>query len=138
MSDDSLPVPEGLRRLTVVLGGLGALGVLAAWAAPDIFWNGGGEWIDYVVLAIPGALPFLLIMLGRPRRPLVSLVVCLALIGLNLYAYVALFESHSSTRGLYAVGAILYSWVIWGVGMVVDNWRRRPTPAGPPPRPDRR
>jgi len=141
VSARSSAVRPRLRRLTVVLGGLGALGVVAGWAAPDILWRKGGEWIsswtDYVVLAIPGVLPFVLIMLGRPRRPLVSLMTCLVLIGANLYSFLALFASDSSTRGLYALGAVLYSWVVWGTGMVVDNWRRRPAPAGPPRRPDR-
>jgi len=138
-----------LRRLTTALGVLGVLEVVVAWVAlyVGLYLDtraGGNPTTSLLVyvalldvaLAILGAFPFVLVSLGRPRRPAVSLVVALALIGLNLYSYLALFASDSSTRGLYAVGAVLYSWVVWGTGMVMDAWRGRPAPAGPPPRPD--
>lgn len=149
MSARSSAVRPRLRPLTTVLGVLGALEVVVAWVALYVGLyldtRAGGKpttsilmyvgLLD-VALAILGAFPFVLVSLGRPRRPAVSLVVALALIGLNSYFYSTLFASDSSTRGLYAVGAVLYSWVVWGAGMVIDNWRRRPAPAGPPPRPD--
>lgn len=121
----------------MALGALGALGVVIFWLASYLMFRTLGL-PGYVAYAIPGSIPFLLITFGRPRRPLVSLMLCIVLLGVNSYLYVFTLLSDSSTRGLNALGAILYSWVIWGAGMAVDNWRRERTPPlVSPPRPDR-
>lgn len=122
---------------------MGALGIIVAWVAVYLHVRDDGmltsSVFGYAALAIPGAFPFLLISFGRPRRPFVSLIVCLLLLSLNTYAYVLVFArmDRSGFAGLNALGAMMYSWVIWGVGMVVDNWRRERTPRlASPPRPD--
>lgn len=142
MIDRSSVTKDRLRRLTMALGALGSLGVIVAWLATYLSVRSVGmltvSFLGYFVFAIIGAIPFLLVTFGCPRRPLVSLIVCLILLGLNSYLYVLALVSDSDFAGLNAIGAVFYSWVVWGAGMMVDNWNREPAGSHAlPPRPDR-